>query len=157
MALGLVLTRRWGRPAPALTTTAWQLTAGGLVLLPVALLAEGPPPALSPSALGGFAYLSLVGSALAYTLWFRGLERLPAASVSLLGQLSPVVAAALGWAVLRQALTPVQLVGMAIAVAGVVAGQTPRSPRTQERVYRAAILAHRRRPATQRCVAVEVP
>jgi probable blue pigment (indigoidine) exporter len=157
MALGLVLTRRWGRPAPALTTTAWQLTAGGLVLLPVALLAEGPPPALSPTAIGGFAYLSLVGSALAYTLWFRGLERLPAASVSLLGQLSPVVAAALGWAVLRQALTPVQLLGMAVALTGVVAGQTSHSPRPRDRVYGAATIAPRRRPATQRDVAVEVP
>lgn len=127
MALGIVLTRRWGRPAPALTTTGWQLTAGGLVLLPLALLVEGPPPALSPSAVGGYAYLSLVGSALAYTLWFRGLDRLPAASVSLLGQLSPVVAAALGWAVLQERLTSVQLLGMALAVGGVVAGQPRRS------------------------------
>ena len=125
MALGIVLTRRWGRPAPVLTTTAWQLTAGGLVLLPLALVVEGRPPALSAAAVGGYAYLSLVGSALAYTLWFRGLERLPAASVSLLGQLSPVVAAALGWAVLQQRLTPVQLVGMALALGGVVAGQAP--------------------------------
>ena len=124
MALGLVLTRRWGRPAPALTTTAWQLTAGGLVLLPLALLVEGPPPALSAAAAGGYAYLSLIGSALAYTLWFRGLERLPAASVSLLGQLSPVVATVLGWAALQQQLTPVQLAGMVVALGGVVAGQT---------------------------------
>jgi probable blue pigment (indigoidine) exporter len=128
MALGLVLTRRWGRPAPALTTTGWQLTAGGLVLLPLALLVEGPPPALSMSAVGGYAYLSLVGSAVAYVLWFRGLERLPAASVSMLGQLSPVVAATLGWAVLQQRLTPVQLVGMALAVGGVVAGQAAPPP-----------------------------
>jgi probable blue pigment (indigoidine) exporter len=125
MALGLVLTRRWGRPAPALTTTAWQLTAGGLVLLPLALVVEGAPPALPASAVLGYAYLSLVGSALAYTLWFRGLERLPAASVSLLGQLSPVVAAVLGWAVLQQQLTPLQLVGMAVALGGVVGGQAP--------------------------------
>jgi probable blue pigment (indigoidine) exporter len=129
MALGLVLTRRWGRPAPALTTTAWQLTAGGLVLLPLALVVEGPPPVLSAGAVGGYAYLSLVGSALAYTLWFRGLEQLPAASVSLLGQLSPVVAAALGWAVLQQAMTPVQLLGAAVALGGVVAGQVPPRPR----------------------------
>jgi probable blue pigment (indigoidine) exporter len=128
MALGLVLTRRWGRPAPALTTTGWQLTAGGLVLLPLARVVEGPLPGLSPAAVGGYAYLSLIGSAVAYTLWFRGLERLPAASVSLLGQLSPVVAATLGWAVLEQRLTGVQLLGMAVAVGGVLAGQAPSAP-----------------------------
>jgi probable blue pigment (indigoidine) exporter len=157
MALGIVLTRRWGRPAPALTTTAWQLTAGGLVLLPVALAVEGPPPALSAAAVGGYAYLSLVGSALAYTLWFRGLERLPAGSVSLLGQLSPVVAAALGWAVLEQQLTAVQLVGMTLALGGVVAGQGSRLATTPATGLRCPTLAHRRRTATQRCVAVEVP
>jgi probable blue pigment (indigoidine) exporter len=73
--------------------------------------------------IGGYAYLSLVGTALAYTVWFRGLERLPAASVSLLGLLSPVVASVLGWAALGQHLTAVQLLGMAVALGGVFAGQ----------------------------------
>jgi probable blue pigment (indigoidine) exporter len=125
MALGLVLTKRWGRPAPVLTVTGWQLTAGGLVLLPLALAVEGPPPTLTTVHLTGYAYLSLVGSAAAYTLWFRGLERLPAASVSLLGQLSPVVAAGLGWIALGQRLTVVQVLGMVVALGGVALGQDP--------------------------------
>ena len=33
---GTVLTRKWRPPVPLLTFTAWQLTAGGLLLLPVA-------------------------------------------------------------------------------------------------------------------------
>jgi probable blue pigment (indigoidine) exporter len=128
MALGLVLTKRWGRPAPVLTVTGWQLTAGGFVLLPLTLVVEGLPPPLTATHLGGYAYLSLVGSAAAYTLWFRGLERLPAASVSLLGQLSPVVAAGLGWIALDQRLSPLQVLGMAVALGGVVAGQDAVGP-----------------------------
>jgi len=124
MALGVVLTKRWGRPAPVLTTTGWQLTAGGLVLLPLALVVEGLPASLTAENVGGYAYLALIGSALAYTVWFRGLERLPAISVSLLGQLSPIVATGLGWLVLEQRLSPVQLLGMAIALGGVIAGQS---------------------------------
>ena len=124
MALGVVLTKRWGRPAPVLTTTGWQLTAGGLVLLPLALVVEGLPASLTAENVGGYAYLALIGSALAYTVWFRGLERLPAISVSLLGQLSPIVATFLGWLVLEQRLSPVQLLGMAIALGGVIAGQS---------------------------------
>jgi probable blue pigment (indigoidine) exporter len=73
--------------------------------------------------LGGYAYLSLVGTALAYALWFRGLDRLPASSVSLLGQLSPVTATAVGWVALSQRLTGTQLLGAALAVTGVAAGQ----------------------------------
>jgi probable blue pigment (indigoidine) exporter len=56
--------------------TAWQLVAGSIVLLPAALLVEGAPPALpAPSALG-FAYLTLIATALAYVAWFAGLRRL---------------------------------------------------------------------------------
>jgi probable blue pigment (indigoidine) exporter len=44
MAVGVVLTKRWGRPAPLLATTGWQLVAGGLVLLPVAALVEAHHP-----------------------------------------------------------------------------------------------------------------
>jgi probable blue pigment (indigoidine) exporter len=124
MALGIVLTKRWARPASLLTMTSWQLTAGGLVLLPLALLVEGVPPTLTGTHVGGYAYLSLIGSALAYTLWFRGLDRLPAPSVSMLGQLSPVVATIIGWVLLEQALRPLQLLGMALALGAVVVGST---------------------------------
>lgn len=124
MALGVVLTKRWARPVSLLTMTSWQLTAGGLVLLPLVLVVEGMPPTLTGTHVGGYAYLSLVGSALAYTLWFRGLDRLPAASVSMLGQLSPVVAALIGWVLLEQSLRPLQLLGMALALGSVVVGST---------------------------------
>ena len=133
MGLGVVLTKRWGQPAGLLTMTGWQLTAGGLVLLPVAALAEGPPPALTATHLAGFAYLSLVGCALAYAVWFRGIERLPATSVSLLALLSPVVATVLGWLLLGQALSPLQVLGVTVALAAVAFGQQ-RTPGAQEPV-----------------------
>lgn len=123
MALGVVLTKRWGRPAPLLAVTAWQLTAGGLLLLPLALAVEGLPATLTAVNLGGYGYLSLVGGAAAYALWFRGIERLPATSVSLLGLLSPLAATVLGWGVLGQRLTPVQLLGMVIALGCLVAAR----------------------------------
>jgi len=123
MALGLVLTKRWGRPdASLLTTTGWQLTAGGLLLAPLALGVEGLPATLTGGNIAGYAYLSLVGTALAYTIWFRGLERLNAARVSLLGLLSPLVATVVGWAALGQALTGVQVLGMVLAFGAVLAG-----------------------------------
>ncbi|MGK5678050.1 DMT family transporter [Actinoplanes sp. URMC 104] len=139
MAFGLVLTKRWGRPGVSLlAATGWQLTAGGLLLAPVALLAEGLPPRLSATNLAGYAYLALIGTALAYSLWFRGLDRLPAARVALLGLLSPLVAAAVGWAALGQQLTPLQLTGMVIAFAAVAWGQTATRPRERLRVRMAS-------------------
>jgi probable blue pigment (indigoidine) exporter len=124
MALGLTLAKRWGRPGVSLlTSTGWQLAAGGLLLAPVALTAEGLPASLSTANVAGYAYLSLVGTLAAYTIWFWGLERLPAAKVSLLGLLSPVVATVAGWAALGQTLTPVQIAGMVLAFGAVVWGQ----------------------------------
>ncbi|CAL9419382.1 EamA family transporter [Streptomyces sp. enrichment culture] len=137
MAAGTVLTKRWGRPEGVgpLAMTGWQLTAGGLVIAPVAFLLEGAPPALDGDALLGYAYLALANTAVAYWLWFRGIERLTATSVTLLGPLSPLTAAVVGWAALGQALGPVQLAGMAIAFAATVLGQLaprPRAPLTAE-------------------------
>jgi probable blue pigment (indigoidine) exporter len=137
MALGVVLTKRWGRPVPLLTFTGWQLTVGGLLLAPVMLAVEGLPAGLSAVNIGGFAYLALVNTALGYVLWFRGLERLPAARVSFLGLLSPVVAAAAGWLVLDQSLTGWQLLGVGLALGSLVAAQ--RTPTGRPRMPRATI------------------
>lgn len=126
MGLGVVLTKRWGRPTSLLSFTSWQLIAGGLFLLPLALGFEGLPPALSSVNLAGFLWLSLVGTAMAYLLYFRGLEALPVAQVSLLVLLSPVVAALVGWMALGQTLSPKQLAGMAIVLGAIGTGALAR-------------------------------
>ena len=123
MASGVVLTKRWGRPAPLLVFTGWQLVAGGLLLAPLALVFEGPPPPLNTTEAAGFVYLGLFGTLFAYALWFRGVERLPASAVSFLSLLSPVVATALGFVVLGETLTPTQLLGALTVLAGILLGQ----------------------------------
>ncbi len=122
-ALGTVLTRRWGRPVPLATFTAWQLAVGGLLLLPPMLVVEGTPHRLDGDAVGGFLYLAIANTALAYVLWFRGIERLSATAVSFLTLLSPIVATLIGLAVLDQTLTAVQLAGMLLAAVGLLGGQ----------------------------------
>lgn len=129
MSAGVVLTRRWGQPVGALPFVGWQLTAGGLVLLPIALALEGAPPSIDAPAVGGYLWLGLVGTLAAYALWFRGIGRLPVVSVSFLGLLSPAVATTIGWVVLDQSLTAVQLLGFVVALASTVAGQLRSGPR----------------------------
>ncbi|MFC7817888.1 EamA family transporter [Streptomyces sp. NPDC057367] len=125
MSTGTVLTKRWGRPdgVGPLALTGWQLTAGGLFIAPLALLVEGAPPALDGPAVGGYLYLALANTAVAYWLWFRGMGRLSATQVTFLGPLSPLTAAVVGWAALGEALTPVQLAGMVLALGATVVGQ----------------------------------
>lgn len=123
MAAGTVLSRKWQSGAEPLTFTAWQLTAGGLVLLPMALLSEPLLPTLGAGHLGGLVYLGLIGAALTYFLWFRGLARLEPATVSLLALLSPVTAVGIGWLVLDQTLTTAQCLGVFAVLLSVVWGQ----------------------------------
>ncbi|RFS83729.1 EamA family transporter [Actinomadura spongiicola] len=123
MATAIVLAKKWGRPDSPLVMTAWQLTVGGLVLAPLTLAFEGVPPTIDGENVLGFAYLGLIGTAIAYALWFRGIDRLPATSVSLLGLTNPLVATLAGLLILSQTLTPWQLVGFTIALGALVAGQ----------------------------------
>ncbi|NKX89357.1 EamA family transporter [Nocardia coubleae] len=130
LGAGTVLAKKWGHPTGVgpLTVTGWQLTAAGLLITPLALFVEGAPPALDAEAVGGYLYLGIIGTALAYWLWFRGIARVSATSVSFLGLLSPVTAAVIGWLALSQALAPLQVLGLVIALAGTVLGQIPAKP-----------------------------
>jgi probable blue pigment (indigoidine) exporter len=122
-ALGFVLVKRWPSPTDMLTTISWQLVAGGLVLVPVALLVEGTPPALSATNLGGLLWLTTVGTAVAYYCWFRGLVRMPAGAVAIVGLVNPVVGTILGVLFAGELFGWAQALGMVLVLGGVVAGQ----------------------------------
>ena len=123
MAAGTVLSRKWQPPVSALTFAAWQLTAGGLLLLPLALVVEPSLPPLNAANLAGLVWLGLVGAAATYALWFRGVARIEPGAVSILGMMSPLTAVALGWICLGQSLTLVQMLGAVIVLGSVRAGQ----------------------------------
>lgn len=114
MAMGIVLTKLWGRPdeMSLLNFTGWQLLFGGLMLLPVAWWFEGFPETLSANNIIGYVYLCVVGAIVAYSLWFNGIAKLPAISISFLGFLSSVSAVLLGYIFLEQSLTFGQCVGV---------------------------------------------
>lgn len=123
MATGNVLTRRWQPPVSALTFTAWQLTAGGALLVPIALVLERGFPVPTALNLAGFTWLGLIGGALAYCFWFRGIARLGPSTVTAFTFLSPLCAVILGWVILGQALTPAQGLGAVIVLVSVYLGQ----------------------------------
>ncbi|KHS70796.1 ABC transporter permease [Pectobacterium brasiliense] len=123
MATGVWLTRRWQLDLPVLPLTGWQLFLGGLMLAPVAWIADAPLPALTLPQWTAYSYLCLAGAVLAYGLWFRGVSRLPTVAVASLGLLSPLTAVVLGWALLSQSMTGTAFLGLAIVLASVFAVQ----------------------------------
>lgn len=137
-ALGMILTKRWGRPSGVgpVAYAGWQLTAGGLFLLPLTLVFEGFPPASDGGAALGYIWLGTVGGLLAYTLWFSGIQRLPVIAPGLLALLSPVVATILGVVVAEERFTAVQAIGLALVLVALVGGQTAALARPRQRIER---------------------
>lgn len=117
-SVGALLGTRWAAGTPVLASTAWQLTLGGLLLAVVAAIG-GPPPALDVRSGLGFAFTSLVATALAYLCWFGGLRRLPAAQVGALGMLNPLTGILLGTLAVGERLTAVQWAGIVVVLAAV--------------------------------------
>lgn len=122
MATGITLTKYWGRPknVSLMTFTGWQLLFGGLILLPIAMVNESLPSQLTVKNITGFTYLCLIGALLAYALWFRGIEKLPALSISFISLLSPLSAALLGYFFLSQTLGALQISGGIAVVLAIV-------------------------------------
>jgi probable blue pigment (indigoidine) exporter len=143
MATGVVLAKRWGRPTgmSVIAFTGWQLTAGGIFLLALMLAIDGAPPTLTLTNVTALGYLSLVGTAIAYSLWFAGVARLPAPAVSLLGLLSPAVAVLVGVAANGEHLTAAQAAGLALVLSAVGAGQIAIAPRRRRRSRRLVAVA----------------
>jgi probable blue pigment (indigoidine) exporter len=118
-AVGVVLTKRFPAPANRVAATGWQLLMSGVILVPLTAIAEGGPRPLTGPNVAGFAYLSLAATALAFVLWFNGVQRLPTAAPPLLGLAAPITGAVLGWAILDQSLSPLQLTGFVVTFAAI--------------------------------------
>ena len=132
--LGVTLALLAGLAYAAYTVLAkWQLSAGhnpsaimaaafglgGLLLIP--LLATQPLGWLTePRGTALALYLGLVTTTLAYLLFVRGLAVLPAGPVTTLMLAEPVVATALGMAVLGERLTGVRGVGAGLLLLGLL-------------------------------------
>ncbi|MCF1485437.1 MULTISPECIES: EamA family transporter [Rhizobium/Agrobacterium group] len=125
MATGMVLAKKFSRPdnMSLLALTGWQLTFGGLALVPFALMTESFPETLTLRNIGGLSYLSMLGALVTYALWFRGIARLPALTVSFLSLLSPLTAAILGAIFLGQTLTWIQFGGGMLVLVSVYLSQ----------------------------------
>ncbi|UBX49287.1 EamA family transporter [Providencia alcalifaciens] len=119
LSFGLVLTKKWHPPVSALAFTGWQMTAGGILLLPVALWYEPALPALNLKNITGFLYLGLIGGAVSYFLWFRGIAQLGPFIASSIGLVSTLTALIIGVFFAGETLTLPQMAGIALVIASV--------------------------------------
>ena len=110
-------------PSDPLASTAAQMLFGGGLMFLVGL-AAGEAGDVDVSAFSGdsviaFVYLVLIGSIVAFTAYTWLLRNVPISKVSTYAYVNPVIAVALGWAILDESLSGVALAGAAIIVASV--------------------------------------
>ncbi|MFN2165488.1 MAG: DMT family transporter [Anaerolineae bacterium] len=104
-----------------MASTTGQLTMGAVLTLPLALLIDRPFH-LSPSPQAWWAWLGLIllGTVIAYIIYYAIIERTSATFVSMVTYVIPVNGLLLGALVLNEALTLNVLVSAALILAGVV-------------------------------------
>jgi drug/metabolite transporter (DMT)-like permease len=122
-ALGSFSSPRISLPRDPLVSTAWQSLLGGIAVF-ASGVAVGELPDVhfaefSARSIGGLLYLVTFGSLLAFTSYAWLLQNAPISKVSTYAYVNPVVAIALGWLVLNEAITPMTLLGAGIIVASV--------------------------------------
>jgi drug/metabolite transporter (DMT)-like permease len=122
-SLGTVLSPRLETPRNALVSTAYQMLAGGVVLLVVGLgrgeLAHVDPATFSMRSLIAFAYLVVFGSLVAYSAYTWLLQNTSVSLVSTYAFVNPVVAVMLGALILAEPITPTIVIGAAVIVVAV--------------------------------------
>jgi drug/metabolite transporter (DMT)-like permease len=134
-ATGSYLSRRVALPADPLVSVGWQMLLGGTVVTLAGVVAGEPwrvdVSGFSTESIAAWIYLALIGSALAFTAYTWLLRNAPISRVATYAYVNPVVAIALGWLILDEAVTGITLAGAAVivlAVAVVVQGEA-RPPR----------------------------
>lgn len=105
-ATGSFLSGRIPLPRDSFAATAYEMLAGGVVLLPIGLATTHPHfGAFSARSIGGWFYLVTFGSLVGYTAYVWLLDNAPIGTVATYAYVNPVVAIALGAIVLHEKLT----------------------------------------------------
>ena len=105
-ATGSFLSGRLPLPRDSFAATAYEMLAGGVVLLPIGLATTSPHfSAFSSRSIGGWFYLVTFGSLVGYTAYVWLLDNAPIGRVATYAYVNPVVAIALGAIVLHEKLT----------------------------------------------------
>ena len=113
------------KSVPPLMSATLQMLFGGVIILVAGIVAGEPARFhVTPRTLTALAYLTLVGSVVAYSAYVYAISKLRTTTVSLYAYINPVVAVILGWLILRERLTWVSFTAMAIILAAMLLVRT---------------------------------
>ena len=118
-ATGSYLSSRLPLPRDVFASTAFEMLAGGLFLLPFGLAQSPDPTSFSGKSILAFFYLVVFGSLIGFTAYIWLLANVPLGTVSTYAYVNPVVAIALGVFFLDEVVTWRIAIGALIVLASV--------------------------------------
>lgn len=120
---GSIISSRIQTPRDAFVSTFYQFIAGALFAMIAATLAgelDGvDPSSWSVRSLVALGYLITFGSLFAFSTYTWLLQRAPISRIATYAYVNPVVAVALGWLILGEAITVTMVIGAAMILASV--------------------------------------
>lgn len=125
---GSFLSSRLALPPRILTTSAYQMLLGGVVLTGMSAVSgelDGPVQ-VSAASMWSLAYLIVPGSVLAFTAYAWLLRHVPVHQAATFAYVNPLIAVALGWLILAEPLSWATLPGAVLILGAVIYAVTPR-------------------------------
>lgn len=114
------ISRKLSGKYSAITLTYYQMLAGSILFIPFVLMEGAEWKLPTVTSLGSLTYLSVCCSVLAFLLYNTGLRKLSASiSVSLMN-LVPIFGLVFSVTILRESVSPIQILGGIIVIIGVV-------------------------------------
>lgn len=122
----VILSNKYVRDVGGLQSTFVQLvTSFFVIILYLLVTGQGLSPMPDGKAWAAIAVLGLVNTGIAYWLYFPSIQKLPGQTVALCSYLDPLFALLLAALVLRERMTPLQMLGAVGILGGAVLGQLP--------------------------------
>ena len=126
-SVGSSYSKRHGRSANVFMAAAAQMLAGGIMMLAIGTVrGEWATIAFSARTVLAFGYLSTIGAIGGFVAYTYALRHLPVSLVSLYAYINPVIAVALGVAVLGEPFTARMALAAALVFGGVAIVRSPR-------------------------------
>lgn len=147
-ALGTVIVKRNNHGVSSLLLNRDAFSFAALLLITATIAFEDPlNVSLSTRGVLSIVYLALFGTVLTFGLYWWLMRYLPAARMSLIAYMIPLVALFLGWVVGQERILPSTLAGTAMILLGVFLAARGREPMRPRGAAREAAVA----PAEGRC------
>ncbi|HEY7132320.1 MAG TPA: DMT family transporter [Candidatus Limnocylindrales bacterium] len=120
-----------GRADDAAATTTLMISATAAVFVVMAILAGRPlaPDRIPAEAWPDLVAIGFLSTFLAIQTFYAGARRIGAAQAALVSTVEPLIIVTLAWLFLGEVLAPVQLLGAALILVGVLVAQTGERPR----------------------------